>query len=235
MKWTLLAVIFLGVGNLLNAQVTNGTVMGKVFDKDSVTPIPFAKVYIELESGKQGVITDAEGRYKIEAIKPGVYTVGATCIGHGEMKIGSVDIRPDGITSLNIVMTNDNMLEPITIIYTPPLIEHDIVKVKIYTEDIEHSPYIRDPKALLAGTASDIQMPEGTNQIIIRGSRPGDAVYYIDGVKATDMMSIPGVAIGSMEAYTGGIPAKYGDTNGGVVILESKSYFDLYNAWVAGQ
>jgi len=38
-----------------------------------------------------------------------------------------------------------------------------------------------------------------------------------------------------MEAYTGGIPAKYGDTTGGVVILETLSYFDLYNAWLAGQ
>ena len=45
------------------------------------------------------------------------------------------------------------------------------------------------------------------------------------------MTSVPGVSIGALEAYTGGIPAKYGDTTGGVIVLETKSYFDLYNAW----
>jgi hypothetical protein len=30
-----------------------------------------------------------------------------------------------------------------------------------------------------------------------------------------------------MVIYTGGIPAKYGDTMGGVVVLETKGYFDL--------
>jgi hypothetical protein len=31
-----------------------------------------------------------------------------------------------------------------------------------------------------------------------------------------------------MIVYAGGIPAKYGDAMGGVIVLETKSYFDLY-------
>jgi outer membrane receptor protein involved in Fe transport len=27
--------------------------------------------------------------------------------------------------------------------------------------------------------------------------------------------------------YSGAIPAKYGDTNGGVIVVETRSYFDL--------
>jgi hypothetical protein len=38
-----------------------------------------------------------------------------------------------------------------------------------------------------------------------------------------------------MQLYTGGLPAKYGDTLGGVVVMESKSYFDLYRAWQSEQ
>jgi outer membrane receptor protein involved in Fe transport len=41
---------------------------------------------------------------------------------------------------------------------------------------------------------------------------------------------IPSSAIGSISVYTGGLPAKYGDTTGGVVVIETKSYMDLYNA-----
>jgi hypothetical protein len=42
----------------------------------------------------------------------------------------------------------------------------------------------------------------------------------------TNEMNIPGRAIGSIIAYSGGIPAKYGDFTGGVVVIETKSYFD---------
>jgi hypothetical protein len=35
--------------------------------------------------------------------------------------------------------------------------------------------------------------------------------------------------------YTGGLPAKYGDTLGGVVVMETKGYFDLYRQWEANE
>lgn len=43
----------------------------------------------------------------------------------------------------------------------------------------------------------------------------------------TGEIGIPGLAIGAMKVYTGGVPAKYGDVNGGVIVVETKSYFDL--------
>ena len=101
-------------------------------------------------------------------------------------------------------------------------------------EDIQNSPNIQNPKAMLANANSDIQV-NADNQIIIRGTRPGNVVYFVDGVKQTDLTSVPGVAIGSMSVYTGGIPAKYGDTTGGVVILNTRGYFDMYYAWKARQ
>jgi hypothetical protein len=41
----------------------------------------------------------------------------------------------------------------------------------------------------------------------------------------------PSMAIGSIMVYTGGVPSKYGDYSGGVVVVETMSYFD----WVAQQ
>jgi outer membrane receptor protein involved in Fe transport len=37
----------------------------------------------------------------------------------------------------------------------------------------------------------------------------------------------------SVSIYTGGLPAKYGDTTGGVVAVETKTYFDFYNQKIA--
>jgi outer membrane receptor protein involved in Fe transport len=46
---------------------------------------------------------------------------------------------------------------------------------------------------------------------------------------ADEMSGIPSLAIGSLEIYTGGIPAKYGDVTGGVIMMTTKGYFDILN------
>ena len=75
---------------------------------------------------------------------------------------------------------------------------------------------------------SDIQ--ESNNQMIVRGSRPGSSSVYVDGMKVSDeTTSLPSMSIGSVEIYTGGIPAKYGDVTGGVVMMTMKGYFDILN------
>lgn len=229
-------IAIIGLINGLSAQVTTGTISGYVFESDSVTIIPFAKLWVETESGKRYTKADLDGKYKIDALKPGVYNLSATAMNFDTLTIAEIRVNPDGITTVNMpVPVDSKVLGPVIIVYTPPMINKDTPRLLIDVQDIENSPYVRDPKALLVGTSSEVNQMEGTSDIIIRGSRPGDAIFYIDGVKANDMSAVPGVAIQGLEAYTGGIPAKYGDTTGGVVVLETKSYFDLYYAWKARQ
>ena len=231
-----LMIAMIGLINGLSAQVTTGTISGYVFESDSATIIPFAKLWVETESGKRYTKADLDGKYKIDALKPGVYNLTATAMNFDTLTIAEIRVNPDGITTVNMpVPVDSKVLGPVIIVYTPPMINKDTPRLLIDVQYIENSPYVRDPKGLLVGTSSEVNQVEGTSDIIIRGSRPGDAIFYIDGVKANDMTSVPGVAIQGLEAYTGGIPAKYGDTTGGVVVLETKSYFDLYYAWKARQ
>jgi outer membrane receptor protein involved in Fe transport len=59
--------------------------------------------------------------------------------------------------------------------------------------------------------------------------------YFVDGMKVGSALSgVPNDAINSLSVYTGGLPAKYGDVTGGVVAIETKSYFDLYQQRNAG-
>jgi hypothetical protein len=221
---------------MLSAQVSLGTLKGQIVDGNR-TSIPSAKIFLE----GQGVINrqkaDLDGKFKFEALKPGIYNLRAVSMGKDTTTINSLEIRPDAITDLAVIQLQDNsiMKDPIVIMYTPPLIKKDISKIEISAADIANSPNIRNPKELFASMNSDIIIQEGTDEMIIRGSRPGDVIYYVDGVKSNNLNGVPGVGIGSMMGYTGGIPAKYGDTTGGVVVLETKSYFDLYYAWKAKQ
>jgi hypothetical protein len=236
MRLIIIAAFFLGLGTMLHGQVTTGTITGKVVDAIGMTAVPGTKIWIDTDGGLRGTMCDVEGNYRIDGLKPGVYNLFARSTGFDTAMIVAINVRPDALTFVDIQLTSNNVFKAVPIIWHEPLVDKDCPRITIPTDYIAQSPHIRNPLAMLAGYSSEIQMPEGGGgQVIIRGSRPGDAVYYIDGVKMTDMSSVPGVSIGGLEAYTGGIPAKYGDTTGGVIILETKSYFDLYNAWLVGQ
>ena len=221
---------------MLSAQVSLGTLKGQIVDAEKKS-IPSAKVFLEGQGTVNRKVTDLDGKFAFEALKPGVYIVKAVSMGKDTTTINKVEIKSDGITNLETIALQDNsiMKDPIIIEYKTPLIKKDIAKIEISGADIANSPNIRNPKELFASMNSDIIIQEGTDEMIIRGSRPGDVIYYVDGVKSNDLNGVPGVGIGSMMGYTGGIPAKYGDTTGGVVVLETKSYFDLYYAWKARQ
>jgi hypothetical protein len=60
-------------------------------------------------------------------------------------------------------------------------------------------------------------------------------IYIVDGVKCSDVFNVPSVAISKMMVFTGGLPAKYGDTMGGAIVVETKGYFELYRSWLAAQ
>jgi hypothetical protein len=101
---------------------------------------------------------------------------------------------------------------------------------ELTSEEIAQSPVKFSVAALATSFNSDVKMAED-GELIFRGARKGDMIYLLDGIKGREISNVPSCAIGRMMVYTGGLPAKYGDTLGGVVVLETKSYFDLYRAW----
>lgn len=115
------------------------------------------------------------------------------------------------------------------------LIDGNLPVKEISAEEIAVSPVKFDIKGLVTSVSSNVrQTADGS--LVIRGARKGDMIYMVDGIKVRgDAGRIPSASIGYMQVYTGGLPAKYGDTLGGVVVVESKSYFDLYRAWEAEQ
>lgn len=236
-KVSLLIGTFL-VSLALSAQVSVGSIRGKVLDgDDDNNPMIGARVWVEAAGSQRIAVTDANGRFVIEALNPGVYNFYAKALMKDTVLITGVEVKGEGITTLDDIsmFVSSEMIGVVIVKYERPLIPKEIQRIEITTDEIAHSPNIRNPKQLFVSMNSDIQMPEGTTDVIIRGSRPGDVIYYIDGVKCKDLNGIPGAAMRTMMGYTGGVPAKYGDTTGGVIALETKSYFDLYYAWKARQ
>jgi outer membrane receptor protein involved in Fe transport len=56
-------------------------------------------------------------------------------------------------------------------------------------------------------------------------------VSYLDGVKISGgVPRVPPSAISSVSVYTGGLPARYGDVTGGVIVFETRTYGEIHEA-----
>lgn len=233
MKNFILNTFALLLSGAIFAQSNMGEIKGTVYDENEETVIG-AQVYVMQGENKVGVMTDLDGKFTIKPLQAGTYNVVVDMAGNKTF-VNGVIVDPDKITWLNEVTMGENIAGEYTVLtYAVPLIKpEDPTAQTITAKNIEHSPLLRNPKQLVGSMSSDIQVSE-SGDVYVRGSRNDAVNYYIDGVKSTSGMSgVPGSAIGSITVYTGGVPAKYGDVTGGVVILETKSYFSLYNEWKA--
>lgn len=229
----LLLIILIGLGSSVTAQVGLGSIKGKVFKGDSTDIVPQAIVRMEVAGDILMTKADFEGRYVFNGVKPGTYNISYESTLDGKITISGIIVKPDQITDVDAYMTKGVVGKEIVIVYKPKKIDINNI-TSISSEELQNNINIQNPKQMLVTKSSEISMTQD-EKLVIRGSRPGDVIYYVDGVKQNDMQSVPGIAIGGMTVYTGGVPAKYGDTTGGVVILETKGYFDLYYAWLASQ
>jgi TonB-dependent Receptor Plug Domain len=87
-----------------------------------------------------------------------------------------------------------------------------------------------DVNKIVSSTYSDIKVSPDGQELYFRGSRSGSVLYFVDGMKIRDNnITVPSSGISTLSVYTGGLPAKYGDTTGGVIVIQTKNYLqELY-------
>lgn len=220
--------------NFAIAQGAVGDIQGQIFeDPETNKPAMFAKVWVERGTSKFGTDTDEQGRFKITAIPTGMYVLKVNYLTDSIPQTIFANVVADGIESLGRI----NFYEEVVVLdgvnaygyYQDPLISFDFGQERINSLDIAQSAVRSDIKAIISSRNSDIKVDDN-GQMMIRGSRGNNLVSYIDGVKMNEVKSIPSAAIGAITIYSSAIPAKYGDTTGGVIIIETKSYYDLWRA-----
>ena len=219
------------------AQTAFGEVVGEVVKNGTVVPVVDATVWIDDNGKKYRTKTDFDGRFRISAIPAGTYRLNVLSFGDTLTNV-FVEIPMDDIFNAGTLQFGMHTQE----LVTTNVVANARIKLdggflpvpKMDYKEIDKSPLKFDVKGLVSSMTSEVRQTED-GDLVFRGARKGDMIYMIDGVKMRDAGSMPGVSIGRMMVYTGGLPAKYGDTLGGVVVIESKSYFDLYRAWEGEQ
>lgn len=233
--------LMLPAAKTLFAQQTYGEIQGKILEKKGVGALAIM-VWVEVNGNKLKTMTDDEGSgsFTLKPLDAGTYIV------YFKVELDTfkqeVIVNSSSISFMPTVDLADekyelNTLDPHEIIYwKDPLINKggEGTMTIVRAKELEHSPIKHDIKAIV-GQTGGVKVTE-SGDAYVRGARADATIYYIDGVKLREgFRSPPAHAISSVAIYTGGVPAKYGDCTGGVVVVETKSYFSLYNEWIAEQ
>lgn len=213
-----------------------GDVIGEVYDVKLKQPVYGATVLTESNGSVLKAKTDPDGRFRISGVEAGTHIV--TILYNGDTIPNIIAKVPmDGYANIGKINYMNDIIDLAMVDATYDRnrmkLEYGSLPTKeITSEDIKNSSSKFDIKGMLTAISTDVRMTED-GELVFRGARKGDMLYLVDGVKTSQIGSMPSVAIARMKVYSGGLPAKYGDTLGGVVVMETKSYFDLYNAWKA--
>mgnify|MGYP006282432929 CR=1 FL=1 len=235
MKNLILLLFVMGFVNVLKAQ-NYGEIHGTVLDKETGETMPGVNVSTEVGGVLRGTATDKDGRFKFKPLLPGKYALTFSFIGYGKRTITDIEVTPNKIYVLgDVFITNDNTL-PQVVVEGNPLIDVDQPSaIVMKAADIRFNPLLKNPAKLIGSITPELRTDEN-GQFIVKGGRPGTSVTFLDGVKLTGpLQRLPGNAIKSITVHTGGIPAKYGDVTGGVVVIETKSYFDYFYEYNANR
>ena len=218
------------------AQNNFGDIIGTLIDKAYGTGIPDIPVMTYNGASQYMAVTDSNGRFRMSAIPSGEYKVFFLVYGDTLSVNQYVEVTPDGIGDIGTVAwvePQGSDLPEITVVFDPDALhlkKGAVPETKITGLDMRNSASRFDAKGMIVAVSSEVKRNDD-GQLVFRGARAGDMICYLDGVKLPDVPQLPSAAYKYMMVYTGAIPAKYGDTNGGVVVIETNTYMDLYNDW----
>jgi outer membrane receptor protein involved in Fe transport len=222
--YTLLACLF-AFSYGMYAQVGQGAIQGKIVDKETGEPLPFANVAVEIDGNPAGgSTTDFDGKYAIKPLSPGEYTVKASYVGYQNVQMNSVKVTSNQTTFLNLNMSSGEGINLETLVVTEfkePLIEKDnnTTGGKLSREQFNRLPTrdVGSAVSIIPGTTTD-----GSGGTSIRGGRTGGNQTFIDGIKVRGGTNLPRAAIEEVEVVTGGIPAEVGDITGGATFVTTR-------------
>jgi outer membrane receptor protein involved in Fe transport len=220
---------------------TTGKLAGRVIDEKKQ---PLAGVNVRIEGQRLGAMTDEQGNYVIIGIPAADYIVHANLMGYAAYTAEKVSITADFSTTLDIAMKSEAVqLKEVRVEAQRPLLQKDATNTTRFlsSDDISRMPTrgYQDAAAQQSGVVAFQRLIDRESQngptLIIRGGRPNETAYYVDGYSQQDPLtgnattSINNNAIQEIVVQNGGFDAEYGRIMSGVVNVITKEGQSRYS------
>jgi len=210
---------------LVFSQSGSGSLKGRIIDKTTQEPIPFANIVVKVGGVQMGGSTsDFDGNYQIKPVPAGKVDLEATYVGYRNFVMRGIIILVDKITFQDIELdqATATLNEVEVVDYKVPLISKDqTVSGGTVTQD-EIAKMANKSAQAVATTVGGVTTNADGGIASIRGSRSSSTVYYIDGMRVVGSSALPQSAIEQVEVILGGTPASYGDATGGIISVTTR-------------
>lgn len=172
-----------------NSQAQTGTLKGRVYNQINNEAIPFATVYID--SVQNGAITDKNGFYRFDNLKPGTYTIFASFLGFKNVVIFDVNVSSSKPKTIDIAMVEEIASLAEVEIKNNPFKKKEESLISVQT--ISAVEIFRNPGGnrdiskviqILPGVGSTLSF---RNDIIVRGGAPNENRFYLDGIEVPNI------------------------------------------------
>ena len=201
-------------------------VKGTVIDKSSRQPLEFINVMIV--GLNKGGVTNAEGKFSIGQVPPGIYRLQASAIGYKTITTPEYILSTRDLHIQIEMEENQTELEGVTVTASPFRrdIESPVSLRIIGLQEIEKSPGAnRDISRIVQSYPGVAFSPIGyRNDLIVRGGSPSENRFYLDGVEIPNInhfstQGASGGPVGILNAdlirevnfYTGAFPTDKGN------------------------
>ena len=201
-------------------------VKGTVIDKSSRQPLEFINVMIV--GLNKGGVTNAEGKFSIGQVPPGIYRLQASAIGYKTVTTPEYILSTRDLHIQIEMEENQTELEGVTVTASPFRrdIESPVSLRIIGLQDIEKSPGAnRDISRIVQSYPGVAFSPIGyRNDLIVRGGSPSENRFSLDGVEIPNInhfstQGASGGPVGILNAdlirevnfYTGAFPTDKGN------------------------
>jgi hypothetical protein len=215
-----------------------GEIRGRVLDVNG-EPLWGASITTQAGELVHGTSADEDGRFVLKPLPPGLYSVRISMMNFRTAEMAGVEVTADRANYIaDVRLKDDNLLPGYDVIgYKRKLIEiDDPSRQTLLASEFKKDPNIKNPVQFIAKSFAGITPAPNGDGLYFRGSRTENMVSYIDGIKVSGAVPrVPPSAISSISVYTGGLPARYGDVTGGVVVIETKTYGEMYEEARASQ
>lgn len=203
-----------------------GTITGKVFDVKTGGPLGYANIVL-LGTGK-GTITMDDGRFELRRVPVGTYSIKVMMMGFKPVVRHNIAVDSGKTVDLDFALEETIVAQTpvITVLGEQPQIDvtSSDRKQGVTKEQFEDMPLddIIDVLGLKTGV---VKMGE---QYMVRGGRPDETQYQIDGVIVNDPLigvgaiDVNRMAAAGAEMISGGMDAEYGNAQSAIFTVNTR-------------
>lgn len=220
------------------AAAQTAVLRGRVVDAVSRSPVAGADVAL-VRGGALRAITDAEGRFTLAGLEPGMAAVEVRFLGYRPALVSDVVLQPSRPTFVEVLLERQAIeLEGLVVgagAFRVPDVAPTSVQV-LAAEELRRTPGgLQDVSRTLLSLPGVLGGVDNRNDILVRGGGPGENAYYLDGIRIPQInhfatQGATGGALGLVnvdfiretEFYTGAFPVQFGDALSSVLVIENR-------------